>query len=65
MVRAVSRALPAVAALATVLGLGAPAAGQAVCSAPHSSPTLAQSGAIRTLPSGAGWVQAAIYAQRS
>lgn len=37
--------------------------GQAVCSAPHSSPTLAQSGSIRTLPAGAGWVQLSLYGQ--
>lgn len=38
---------------------------QAVCSAPHSSPTLAQSGAIETLPAGAGWVQISLYGQRA
>ncbi len=41
------------------------AQGQAICSAPHSSPTLAQSGSLRTLPIGAGWVQAAVYGQRA
>lgn len=40
-------------------------AAQAVCSAPHSSPTLAPSGAIRTLPAGAGWVQLSLYGQRA
>ncbi|MDZ7780636.1 MAG: hypothetical protein U5R14_12005 [Gemmatimonadota bacterium] len=30
---------------------------QAICSAPHSSPTLSESASIRTLPSGEGWVQ--------
>lgn len=47
--------------------LGGPAmsAAQAVCGAPHSSPTLAQSGAIRTLPAGAGWVQLSLYGQRA
>lgn len=38
---------------------------QAICSAPHSSPTLSQSGAIRTLPSGAGWVQLSLSGQQS
>lgn len=30
---------------------------QAICSAPHSSPTLSESASTRTLPSGEGWVQ--------
>ena len=38
---------------------------QAICSAPHSSPTLAQSGSLRTLPPGAGWIQASIFGQRA
>jgi hypothetical protein len=38
---------------------------QAICSAPHSSPTLAQSGSVRTLPSGAGWLQLSVYNQQS
>lgn len=41
------------------------ASAQAVCSAPHSSPTLAQSGSIRTLSAGAGWVQLSVYGQRA
>lgn len=41
------------------------AAAQAVCSAPHSSPTLAQSGAIQTLPRGAGWMQLSVYGQHA
>lgn len=40
-------------------------AGQAVCSAPHSSPSLNQSGAVGTLPAGAGWLQLSAYQQRS
>jgi len=40
-------------------------AAQALCSAPHSSPTLGQSGALRTLPAGAGWAQISAYAQKS
>lgn len=53
--------------LAALAFLGGPAgsAAQAVCSAPHSSPTLAQSGGIRTLPAGAGWVQLSLYGQRA
>lgn len=51
----------AVAASALVQPLSA----QAVCSAPHSSPTLNQSGAVGTLPAGAGWGQVSIYQQRS
>lgn len=39
--------------------------GQAVCSAPHSSPSLNQSGAVGTLAAGAGWVQLSLYQQRS
>jgi len=42
-----------------------PLAAQAVCSAPHSSPTLTQSGSIRTLPRGAGWLQVSLYRQRA
>lgn len=45
--------------------LPATARAQAICSAPHSSPTLAQSGAIQTLPAGAGWVQLSLYGQRA
>ena len=57
--------------LRTVLALGAALlspvalAAQAVCSAPHSSPTLAQSGSIETLPAGAGWLQISAYAQNA
>lgn len=39
------------------------AAGQAICSAPHSSPTLASSGEIGTLEPGTGWVQLSFSAQ--
>ncbi len=38
---------------------------QAICSAPHSSPTLTQSGSLSTLPTGGGWVQVAGYGQRA
>jgi len=48
-------ALGSVAALAT--GIGArPVAAQAICSAPHSSPTLGGGNSIGTLPAGTGWV---------
>lgn len=56
-------AVPLIAVLA--LGGGAPAQAQAICSAPHSSPTLAGGGSIGTLPRGTGWVQLSAYAQRS
>lgn len=54
-------------AAAVVLGLGYPAAvlGQAVCSAPHSSPVLTAGGTIETLPPGAGWIQVSAYRQVS
>lgn len=38
---------------------------QAVCSAPHSSPTLGQSGSISTMPQGAGWVQVSAVGSRA
>lgn len=47
----------------TLLGSGLSA--QAVCSAPHSSPSLNQSGAVGTLPAGAAWAQLSLYQQRS
>jgi hypothetical protein len=55
----------AVCALGALLALPSGAAAQAICSAPHSSPTLSQSGAIRTLPAGAGWVQVSVYGQNA
>ena len=39
--------------------------GQAICSAPHSSPTLAQGGSIGTPPVGGGWAQISLYRQHS
>jgi len=53
------------AAVAVLAWSAAPAEAQAVCSAPHSSPTLAQSGEIRTLPAGAGWLQVSLYGQHA
>ena len=38
---------------------------QAVCSAPHSSPSLAQGGGIGTLQPGSGWVQLSVYSQQA
>ena len=40
-------------------------AGQAICTAPHSSPTLSQGGSISTLAPGGGWAQISLYRQRS
>lgn len=56
--------LAVIGAAATFVGVG-PLAGQAVCSAPHSSPSLNQSGAVGTLPPGAAWAQLSLYQQRS
>ncbi len=38
---------------------------QAICSAPHSSPTLSQGGSIETLAPGGGWAQISLYRSRS
>jgi len=51
--------------LALAAMIPSPSTGQAICSAPHSSPTLAQSGSLRTLPAGGGWVQVAAYGQQA
>ena len=51
----------ATAAVLSVLATPVDGTAQAICSAPHSSPTLAQSGEIRTLPPGAGWFQVSAY----
>jgi hypothetical protein len=40
-------------------------AGQAICSAPHSSPTLTQTGSLGTLPPGGGWIQISGYGQNT
>ena len=39
--------------------------GQAICSAPHSSPTLSQGGSITSLPPGGGWAQISVFRQRA
>ena len=51
--------------IAALLGAPTTSVAQAICSAPHSSPTLIQSGSMRTLPAGAGWLQVSVYRQRS
>lgn len=61
--RVVARSVSLGLVLTAVAVAGASA--QAICSAPHSSPTLTQSGAIRTLPAGTGWAQLSLYGQRS
>ncbi len=38
--------------------------GQAICTGPHSSPSLSQGGSITTLPPGGGWIQLSYYRQR-
>jgi hypothetical protein len=38
---------------------------QAICTAPHSSPTLAGTGILGTLPPGGGWLQASLFGQRA
>lgn len=45
--------------------LASAAQAQAICSAPHSSPVLAQGGTIGTLAPGAGWVQVSGFRQVS
>lgn len=40
-------------------------AAQAICSAPHSSPTLAQTGEIGTLAPGSGWIQVSFTGQEA
>lgn len=57
---------PTLVGMLVIGGLVAGAQGvsaQAVCSAPHSSPTLAGSGAGGALPPGAAWLQLSVYAQ--
>ncbi len=55
----------AVCAALASLALAGSVSAQAICSAPHSSPTLAQSGSISTMPAGAGWFQLSLYGQRA
>ncbi len=64
-VRARHRMLRLAAAWFAASSMPASLAAQAICSAPHSSPTLSQSGSIGTLAPGAGWVQISGYAQNA
>ena len=58
--------LTAIALLLGVIALAPQAANaQAVCSAPHSSPTLGQSGSIGEIQQGAGWVQVSAVGSRA
>lgn len=53
---------------AIIIGVSVPLSGllaQAICSAPHSSPTLAGGGSIGTLPIGTGWWMVSGLHQRS
>ena len=59
------RVLIVAGALLCALSYPLDAGAQAVCSAPHSSPMLSQSGAIRTLDPGAGWFQLSVYGQNA
>lgn len=52
-------------AAVTIALLPAPLAAQAVCSAPHSAPTISQSGSIQTLPPWQGWLQATVFRQQT
>lgn len=54
-------------AAALLLGMLSPwdASAQAICSAPHSSPSLASSGELRTLRAGTGWIQLSVYGQNA
>lgn len=65
MGRRMSGAPLAAAVAAAMVLLATHLSAQAVCSAPHSSPTLNQSGDMGTLGPGAGWAQVSLYQQRS
>ena len=61
------RSAPRLLAALTVAIFSAPAsvAAQAICSAPHSAPSLSTSGSITTLHPGNGWVLATLHRVRS
>ncbi len=61
------RATRNVSAMILAAGMMAPAtaSGQAICSAPHSSPSLVQNGSMRTLTPGSGWLQVSVYRQQA
>ncbi len=50
---------------AAVLTAPVPSRAQAICSAPHSSPSLVQSGSNSLLSPGAGWLQVSLYRQHA
>ncbi len=56
---------PLVALTVAILSAPAAAAAQAVCSAPHSAPSLSTSGSITTLEPGNGWVLTTFHRVRS
>jgi hypothetical protein len=62
----IERPVAIAAALSTIMFIGpTPTNAQAICSAPHSSPTLAQNGSDRLLSPGSGWVQVSLYRQHA
>ena len=60
MIRRAGLVLVCMMLLVTPAGLDA----QAICSTPHSSPSLAQGGSLGTLPPGSGSVQLSAYSQQ-
>lgn len=56
-----------IASTALIVGLAVPvgASAQAICSAPHSSPSLASTGELQTLRAGTGWIQVSVYGQNA
>ncbi len=58
-------ALTGLVAMALSAAHAPPVSAQAVCSAPHSSPVLAQGGTIETLRPGTGWAQVSGFRQVS
>lgn len=61
------RTSSAIALVGAICAAGAaePASGQAVCSAPHSSPILLESATHRTLAAGSGWIQLSTAVNRA
>ena len=60
-----SRAAFSVPTFLVLLAAPAVLTGQAICSAPHSSPMLAQGGGVGTLPPGSGAVQLSVFSQQA
>jgi hypothetical protein len=52
-------------AVALILATAVNARSQAVCSAPHSAPSVGQGGSVGTLEPGAGWIQLSFYGQNA